>query len=97
MNYQDNFFFWIESASNLSYNTVILQLAGSFKADKWRRILIEKVLTGVDENGEAKFAKFRQVIIRENVALVNLLCLFKLIEELVRTTNLLRNILSCRV
>ena len=63
VNYQDNFFFWIESPSNLSYNTLIIQLGGRVNADEYKKIITEKILTGVDENGEAVFAKMRQVLI----------------------------------
>ena len=59
---QDSFFFWIESPSNLSYNTLLIQLEGRLDAVKYRNIVADNILSGVDENGDAKFAKMRQVV-----------------------------------
>ncbi|KAI6648884.1 Diacylglycerol O-acyltransferase [Oopsacas minuta] len=62
VNYQDNFFNWIETPLNLSYNCMTVKMKGRFNVENFKTDLSDKIFSGFDENNEALFPKFRQVI-----------------------------------
>ncbi|KAI6648883.1 diacylglycerol O-acyltransferase [Oopsacas minuta] len=62
VNYQEKLFYWLESENNHSYNTLISKLGKKIKFEDWKNTFNERILNGIDKNGEALFPKFRQVI-----------------------------------